>query len=60
MRGASAEESLNSSTQVNTDFLITILEQYAKDHNALLVEEASAKLGRALQQERDKVNSLEN
>ena len=59
MQSVSAEDSLDTDTQINTDFLIQILEQYAKDHNALLVEEAGAKLGRALQLERDKISPLE-
>lgn len=49
VRTESVGESVNSDTQINTDFLLTVLDQYAKDHNALLVEEASVKLGRALQ-----------
>ena len=60
VRGESAGSSLNSDTQVNSDFFLSVLNQYAKEHKALLVEEASVKLGKALQAEKEKVDTLES
>ena len=52
--------SVDSDAPIDTEFLLSILDKYAKEHDALLVEEAGVKLGQALENEKDKVKSLES
>ena len=51
-------DSINSDAQINPEFLLNILNQYSKDHNALLIEEVSTKLGKAIQQDNEKIKNL--
>ena len=49
---------MNSDAQINPEFLLNILDQYSKDHNAILVEEVSTKLGKAFKQDNEKITNL--